>query len=122
MSRTVTVIASEVEESIIGYEVLPEEGQVRVSISNVEDFEMQIPSADTEPSTTEIVKRRVEGSLINLVTIEADYYTALMSGEPSWNPTKPVGMFSMDDLWIVIDAIRASEVLSDGTKMKKFIL
>ena len=46
--------------------------------------------------------------------IEGDNYDALMSKSPEWANKKPSGTFRKEDLWVVIDHIRAGKKLAKG--------
>ena len=45
----------------------------------------------------------------NFFVQDADY-AELMSASPSWAPTKPAGVFRMDDLWHYVDKYRVAQV------------
>ena len=41
-------------------------------------------------------------------SVSGDDYVELMSAGPSWSPSKPAGVFRIDDLWHYIDKYRAT--------------
>lgn len=49
----------------------------------------------------------VKGPLGVIIEPEITDYTDLMSDRPAWAPNKPAGTFRNDDLWPLIDRIRA---------------
>ncbi len=41
-------------------------------------------------------------------SVSGDDYAELMSAGPSWSPSKPAGVFRIDDLWHYIDKYRVA--------------
>jgi len=116
MARKITIPSQDVEEAIIAFEVVRPDSRVSVHIGRVEDHDI-VETVNAKPVISTI-KQIMPGSQIISISIEGDYYDALMSEKPAWSNKKPEGMFNDDDLWIVVDAIREGVSLPTGKKMQ----
>jgi len=94
-SRTVTIPESVTEEAISSFHV------------DVGERVMAMIGTGTSTATGFVFNDQQ----LSTVEISGDNHTALMTGFPAWSPNKPAGTFRVDDLWLVIDAVRAGENL-----------
>ena len=50
------------------------------------------------------------------IEIDKENFDALMSRNPSWNPSKQSWIFSKADLWVCVDYIRAGQDVPAGQR------
>ena len=111
MARKVTIPAKNIDESISSVEISFQDKSVRVRLSRLK--EESVFDSDGAESKIRVHDYSFRAEYI---TIDKDYYSALMSGHPKWSPKKPEGMFGRSEIWKSVDAIRSGVSLQIGVE------
>ncbi|MEM5592712.1 hypothetical protein AAHH67_15085 [Niallia circulans] len=79
-----------------------------------EDFRTILKDKYNKVVTVEVVTQNKDGVVVTeneYYDITGDNYDLLMSESPDFAPNKPVNDFREEDLWFIIDRIRAEKSL-----------
>lgn len=108
--RQTTIPQQTVSEDIISFEHNIEKSFVRVLVGKgtvIDGTFTPLPSQTYEHILICNFVKQVKLPTEKILIEEILDYTELMSANPSWAPTKPANVFRKDDLWHIIDIIRA---------------
>ena len=112
MPRITTTVAQEVEEEITSYDHHLESRSFHIAVGTMMNSTYEnLRTGESTPISVLNTDIPIEN-----IRVSEHNYRALFSTAPAWNPDKDSGSYSLEDLWIVVDAQRAGVNLDIGSE------